>query len=267
MSASERPGAGVCRQNLEQIRCGTAARSAITGAGTEHAATASSSAARASTRISRNAWQVRRASSRRSISRPSAVRPRGSLPYTWSMNGPESKPCSWPTRKPSDSSAPARDAAASAPKRQARGEVAGRSRWSSANDAACALSVPVGIQRRLGELAHAVQLVGGGGRAVAGLRRRARAAARSNDRCRRGPRPAPQRRRATRRPRRRPRAGRRSARASRARTRASRRCRPASGRRSPRPRAGTRTDPGRRRGPAPARGTSARDGRSGGRSR
>src|SRR5215469_7495610 len=82
------------------------------------------------------------------------------------MNGPESKPCSCPTRRPSLSSAPARDAAAWARKRQARGEVAGRSRWSSSNDAACALSVPVGIQRRLGELAHAIQLVGGGGSAA-----------------------------------------------------------------------------------------------------
>ena len=115
-------------ENLEEYGAGPAARSATTGAGAEHAATASSSASRASTRISRNAWHVRRLSSRRSISRPSAVRPRGSLPYTWSMNGPESKPCSCPTRRPSLSRAPARDAAASVRNRQARTEEAGSSR-------------------------------------------------------------------------------------------------------------------------------------------
>src|SRR5918995_1678138 len=76
------------------------------------------------------------------------------------MNGPESKPCAWPIRRPSLNSAPAREASASAAKRQARGEPGERSRWSSAKlGAAASGSAGMGVEGRLHELADAVALV------------------------------------------------------------------------------------------------------------
>src|SRR5262249_55229254 len=51
-----------------------------------------------------------------------------------------------------------------APKRHARGEYAGSSRWSSTNEGEATLSEPVRIERGLSQLSEAIQLVRVGGR-------------------------------------------------------------------------------------------------------
>src|SRR5258705_12863774 len=83
------------------------------------------------------------------------------------MNGPESKPCPWPIRSPSLSSAPPRDAAASAAKCQARGEDTGRRAFRTESGGWGASSARMCVQRCLGELAYPVALMGLGPRSAA----------------------------------------------------------------------------------------------------
>src|ERR671936_1811147 len=88
------------------------------------------------------------------------------------MNGPESKPWVWPMRSPSLTRAPARDTAASAANRHARGERRGSSRARAVKPGAP--SADSCIARRLHQLTPAVQLVSLGG-AVAAVPADARA--------------------------------------------------------------------------------------------
>src|SRR5215470_9857403 len=74
------------------------------------------------------------------------------------MKGPESKPWLYPMRRPSLSSAPARDDARRAAKRQARGETGGSPRCRSAKVGSAA-SAGMRVARRLDQLADAVELV------------------------------------------------------------------------------------------------------------
>src|ERR1700745_1636010 len=74
------------------------------------------------------------------------------------MNGPDSNPCRYPIRRPSLTSAPAREAARSVAKRHARGVEAGSSRCRSAR-VGIAASDGMLVARDLGELADAVELV------------------------------------------------------------------------------------------------------------
>src|ERR1700750_1227118 len=74
------------------------------------------------------------------------------------MKGPESKPSLEAMRRPSLSSAPARDEARRAAKRQARGEMGDSSRCRSVKLGSAA-SAGMRVARRLDELADAVELV------------------------------------------------------------------------------------------------------------
>ena len=232
------------RATSNRYGAGPAARSAMSGPGAEDAAAASARASRASTRISRKAC----AGASREQPPVDLAPERGPPARLVAVHVVHERAGVEPVLV-ADAQALAHERARArcggqGANRQARGERARKVALELGEDAACALSVPVGIQRRLGELAHAGTARGRSPAAAEpdsstssrrfaiarslSARTSASVAASAGDSAIRHT----------------PRADRRSARASRARRRASRRCRAASLDRSPHPPAGTRSRSG-----------------------